>query len=199
MRWWPVIGSNLGWRPMVRSTSDDPGGSSVDGPTREARFNAAPDEPQASFPDARFASVLQVLVVDDSPLNLLGAIDLLAHFGITPVIACNGAEALELTRGQRFDLILMDISMPIMDGLETALYIRQRELEHPQRPRTTIVAYTSGKMLADKAMQARAGFDGALEKPCGVPEMQAFLLRLHPTSPVLHWPVQLGAPAQSRT
>jgi CheY-like chemotaxis protein len=125
--------------------------------------------------------VLEVLVVDDSPLNLLAAIDLLSHFGITPITACNGAEALALAQGRPFDLILMDVSMPIMDGLEAAQQLRQREIENPERPRTTIVAYTSGKLLEDRALQVRAGFDGAIRKPCSAPEMEACLLRLGPT------------------
>ena len=139
------------------------------------------------------------MVVDDLPENLRDAIELLSPFGITPTTARNGAEALAKACGRHFDLILMDVSMPVMDGLEAALHIRQHEAEHPERPRATIVAYTAGQLLAEVALLARAGFDEAMRKPCSALQLQACLHRLHPTKPVLESLHQRGASLRTWT
>jgi CheY-like chemotaxis protein len=138
------------------------------------------------------APILQVMVVDDEPGNLRDAIELLSQFDITPATACNGSEALALASERPFDLILMDISMPEMDGLQAAHQIRRFESEHPGRPRTTLVAYTTGRLLEDKALQAHAGFDEAMKKPCSTPQMQACLHRLRHAGHQHPSPLQQG-------
>jgi CheY-like chemotaxis protein len=116
-------------------------------------------------------------------MELQNAGDLLSHWGIVPKTACNGAEALALASERQFDFILMDIAMPVMDGLEATWRIRQLEIEHADRPRTPIVAYTTGWLLSETVLLARVGFDEAINKPCGVDEMEACLRRRSFTTP----------------
>jgi CheY-like chemotaxis protein len=118
-------------------------------------------------------------------MNLQDAGELLSHWGIVPTTACNGAQALALVSERRFDIILMDIAMPVMDGLEAAQRIRQLEIEHPERPRTPIVAYTTGWLLADTTLLSRVGFDEAIKKPCSADQMKACLRRWSLSTPVL--------------
>jgi CheY-like chemotaxis protein len=134
------------------------------------------------------APALQVLLVDDSPANLHDGRELLAQWGIVPTMAGDGAQALALASERQFDIIMMDISMPVMDGMEATLRIRQLETAHPERRRTPIVAYTSGKLLKDKTLQVRVGFDEAISKPCGADLMAACLRR---------WCVKTAAPLAS--
>ena len=83
-----------------------------------------------------------ILVVDDNPANLGLACELLEGWGITPMLAADGAEAVTLACGHDFDLILMDLQMPILDGLAATKKIRLREREQ-SCARATVLAYTS--------------------------------------------------------
>jgi CheY-like chemotaxis protein len=183
MQWWPVIQSIFGFRLPMRWALAGRHGRRIGPSACAVSPGSAPTGDRTLQPVARTASVLQVLVVDDEPGNLQDAIDLLSQFDITPATACNGSKALALAGERQFDLILMDISMPEMDGLQAAHRIRQFESEHPERPRTTLVAYTTGRLLEDKALQAHAGFDEAMKKPCSAPQMQACLHRLRQADP----------------
>ncbi|MBE0547761.1 MAG: response regulator [Rubrivivax sp.] len=120
---------------------------------------------------------LRVLVADDNPLNLLLASEMLAYFGIKPLLAADGAEAVAMAAERRLDLILMDLQMPVLDGLGATRQIRRAEREQA-RARTPVVAYTSardsGSRLSDH------GIDDVLEKPCEMQAMQACLVRWCP-------------------
>ncbi|MGZ5218072.1 MAG: response regulator [Caldimonas sp.] len=122
-------------------------------------------------------SCLRVLVVDDCPINRTLASEMLSWWGVEPATAANGARAVILVREREFDLILMDLDMPVMDGLEATSCIRRLEREHPDRPRVPIVAYTSGRAAGNMELMRRVGLDGALEKPCGADAMEACLAR----------------------
>jgi CheY-like chemotaxis protein len=120
---------------------------------------------------------LRIMVADDLPDILQSTADHLSQWRIIPTTASNGAEALALATEQPFDLILMDIAMPVMDGLEATQKIRHMEAAHPHRARTPIVAYTSGVLLWDTALQERVGFDEVLRKPANAKQLQACILR----------------------
>jgi CheY-like chemotaxis protein len=125
----------------------------------------------------KVATALQVLLVDDSPSNRREACDLVSQWGIVPTTACDGVQAVALASTRHFDIIFMDISMPVMDGLQATQCIRQLECDHADWPRTPIIAYTSGDFLSDRALQVRGGFDESIKKPCSAGAMEACLLR----------------------
>jgi CheY-like chemotaxis protein len=124
---------------------------------------------------------LRVLIVDDCSDHRSRTRELLAQFGIEPTMACNGAQAVELASGQTFDIIFMDLAMPVMDGFAATLNIRRLETEQPQRPYVPVIAYTSGSLPSDELLR-RIGFDHALKKPCSADTMQACLQRWCPAA-----------------
>jgi len=116
----------------------------------------------------------KILIAEDDPLNQEVAKTLLEGAGLVPIIACNGRQAVELARKQRFALILMDIQMPEMDGLQASLLIRG-EAEMVSVP---IIAMTANAFEEDKQLCLDAGMDDHLAKPL---EPDVLLEK------VLHW------------
>lgn len=106
----------------------------------------------------------RVLVVDDNYANRLLACLMLETLGYTHASVDGGHEALENIAHNHYDIILMDVRMPEMDGLETTRRIRQFENEHSM-PHVPIIAVTADavRMLEDKCTQA--GMDGFMTKP----------------------------------
>ena len=118
-----------------------------------------------------------VLVVDDNPVNLMFMSALLEVRGIVPWLAADGAEALALACELHFDLILMDLQMPILDGLDASAAIRRFEAE-TARPAVPVLAYTS---LSPGAHLLKAhGINGSLPKPCSDQELEDCLVRWCP-------------------
>ncbi|SFX43787.1 hybrid sensor histidine kinase/response regulator [Marinospirillum alkaliphilum] len=108
---------------------------------------------------------IKVLLAEDNPINQRLAIKLLEKKGIHPVIADNGAKAVSLWQQQDFDLILMDVMMPEMDGLEATRSIREQEQKMPGCLPTPIVAMTANAMQGDRERCLDAGMDGYVSKP----------------------------------
>lgn len=104
----------------------------------------------------------RVLVVDDHPVNREVASLLLQALGCDTALACDGLEAVKAARTERFDLILMDVRMPKLDGLAAARRIRAIK---GAAAKTPIVAVTADAMPEDVARSAEAGMDGHLAKP----------------------------------
>lgn len=105
-----------------------------------------------------------VLVVDDSAVNREVIVQALRRFDIEPVVAENGLDAIAAVKGERFDLIFMDCSMPEMDGFQATDLIRRQE-SIDCRPRTPVVALTAH--IADHISEQRmeAGMDDIVVKP----------------------------------
>ena len=106
---------------------------------------------------------LDILLVEDNPINRTLAQRVLEKAGHKVVAADNGAAALETLERRRFDLVLMDVQMPRMDGIETTLAIRNREKiagEH-----VPVIALTAHAMAGDRERCLQAGMDGYLVKP----------------------------------
>jgi two-component system sensor histidine kinase/response regulator len=112
---------------------------------------------------------LRVLVVEDNLVNRLLAIRLVEKHGHTTGFACNGREALEALAKQRFDLVLMDVQMPEMDGLEATRVIRAQE-EH-SLGHLPIIAMTAHAMHGDRELCLAAGMDAYVSKPIAVHEL----------------------------
>ena len=111
-------------------------------------------------------SGLRLLLVDDCRINRMLVAAVLARWGIVPTIACNGEQAVRITQRQGFDLVLMDVLMPVMDGIVATARIRQAEREDPQRTPMPIIAYTSLDLGTHPERLARVGLSAVLAKPC---------------------------------
>ena len=130
-------------------------------------------DPVPSHAEAPFSQPpLNVLVTEDNPVNQCVASRLLAKFGHTVVLANSGKQAIEAFQRQRFDVILMDIQMPEMDGYEAAAAIRalERNTQH-----TPIIAVTAHAMKGDRERCIAAGMDGYVTKPIHPAELRAAL------------------------
>lgn len=106
---------------------------------------------------------LRVLVAEDNPLEQLNIKGLMERLGHQVLLVGNGREAVEECEQDSFDLILMDILMPVMDGFEAVRLIREHE--RLQGRHTPIVALTSYSLKAVRERCAKAGMDGYLPKP----------------------------------
>ena len=135
------------------------------------------NKPATSLP--RFTSA-RVLVADDSAVNREVAMEALSRCGVTDVVAVeDGLAAVEAVQAGRFDIVLMDGSMPVMDGFTASRTIREHEAR-TGAPRTPVIALTA-HVLADAADAAReADMDGILAKPFTLAQL-ANLLQQHVT------------------
>lgn len=118
--------------------------------------------PSSLVADQDTARTAQVLLVEDNVVNQLLASTLLKKWGYQVVVANNGQEAVELFARQHFDVILMDMLMPIMGGLDATRLIRTAE---PAGQHTPIIAMTANAMEADRQACFDAGMDAHLAKP----------------------------------
>ena len=125
-------------------------------------------------PAAQQAKPARVLVVDDDPVNLMLISARLKARGLVTLLAADGAEAVALACELRFDLVLMDLQMPILDGLGATLAIRRFE-RAMSLPAVAVIAYSS--TLRPAGVLATCGIDGSLRKPPDDPELDACLLQ----------------------
>lgn len=126
---------------------------------------------------------LNILLVEDHPVNQKLALGLLEKWGHRATLANNGQEALVIFSEAAFDLILMDIQMPVMGGLEATLRMREMELAE-RRPRTPIIAMTASAMQGDREACLAAGMDEYLSKPIKARELLEKLLGFGAQTPV---------------
>lgn len=132
---------------------------------------AQPGGPEASSGESVQVGALTVLVVDDNPVNRKVAQRMLVRLGHRVELAVNGCDALERMRQARFDLVLMDLQMPQMDGVEATRRARAMEKGH----RTTIWALTASALAAERDRCMAAGFDSFLSKPLRLGDLQGAL------------------------
>lgn len=108
---------------------------------------------------------LKVLVVEDNQVNQMVAAGVLKKLGHRVDVATHGAEALELWRRGGYDLIFMDLQMPVMDGYQAVTAIRQEERQMNNGSHIPIVALTAHALDADRRRCAEVGMDGFITKP----------------------------------
>lgn len=130
------------------------------------------DKLERSTDEKCFFAGGKVLVVEDNEINQLVARDLLESFGLDVSMADNGKEAVQKVKSESYDLILMDLQMPIMDGFEATRKIRVFNRDIP------IFALSAAVMEHDKELTIAAGMNDHLAKPINVDELQR-LLELH--------------------
>ena len=155
------------------------GDDAFDGAAVAAEIGDAPATAEIAATTSRNFTVL---VAEDNEINALLARSLLAKLGHRPTIATSGAEALDAwraarARGTPYDLVLMDMQMPGLDGLETARRIRATEAERNEPP-TPIIALTANAFAEDREACLAAGMDDFLIKPLDRERLTATLASL---------------------
>jgi len=144
----------------------------------------APEQPLQRAP----RRPLRVLVAEDNPINQRVATRLLQHLGYPSDVAADGRQALEAVARRRYDVLLMDVQMPELDGVEAARQI-VRDRGPGGLPR--IIAMTANAMPGDREACIAAGMDGYLPKPIELAdlaaalEQAAALVRERPEGPVV--------------
>jgi len=127
----------------------------------EAEEKAEPFQQAASEPQVS----MRVLVAEDNRINVMLATALLKKMGHVVDTAGNGRQALEALAAKTYDLVLMDVHMPDMDGLEATRRIRQAETAGRRKSRTPIIALTASTLEGDRQICIDAGMDDFLAKP----------------------------------
>jgi len=137
-------------------------------------IRAAAGEPDApaivETPEPAADRSLRVLVVEDDAVNRTLTARFLGKLGHVPAVARDGQEALEILRRERFDCVLMDVQMPVLDGIATTLAIRA-EPGLGGLERIPVIALTAHAMLGDRERCLEAGMDGYLSKPVDLEEL----------------------------
>jgi CheY-like chemotaxis protein len=124
----------------------------------------------------------RILLVEDNPVNQELARELLNRAGIVVNIAGDGGEALAILERERFDAVLMDCQMPVMDGYEATRALRRR----PELKDLPVIAMTANAMAGDRQKVLEAGMNDHVAKPIRVDDMFAALARwVRPASPAL--------------
>ncbi len=159
-----------------------------------ARVPVRLDRRARHIPDIAEGNPLDILVVDDNGINLKVADHMLRKFGYRPDSAADGMEAVERAGKKHFDLILMDIQMPRMDGYEAARAIRTISLAQG----TAIVAMTADAMRGDREKSLGAGMNDYLSKPIRQEELQRVLASIHRNPTIIKYndKQEKGAPQE---
>jgi PAS domain S-box-containing protein len=135
-----------------------------------AAAGSTPQRPSEELP----RQLLRILVAEDNAINERLVLLLLQKLGYGAEVARTGAEAVEAVRARPYDVVLMDVEMPDLDGLEATRRIRA-EPQHRQTP--TIIAVTANAMQGDRDACLAAGMDEFLTKPIRLEELDAALAR----------------------
>ena len=121
---------------------------------------------------------LNILLVEDNILNQRIVTFSLKKFNYEVVIANNGVEALEKFNEHKFDVILMDIMMPVMDGLEATVKIREEEKLTGTEKRIPIIALTANTMDNDRDKCISYGMDEFMSKPFDIEKLKTIFKEL---------------------
>ena len=163
---------------LVERLHDSFGTISTEPPPVEAVYAAAVELAPKARLDGKTG--LKILLAEDNPINALLTRELLRRRGHMVSEVVSGEEAVLAMQQNAFDLLLTDIHMPGLDGVEATKLIRTEEMESG-RPRTPIVALTADVLETGKKACKEAGMDGFLSKPVDPSELDAMLTSLFPS------------------
>nr|WP_286670939.1 hybrid sensor histidine kinase/response regulator [Pseudomonas quebecensis] len=139
--------------------------------TQRSKGNIAP-RPAPNAPEAvTVPSDFRILVAEDNSISTKVIRGMLGKLNLNPDTASNGEEALEAMKAQRYDLVLMDCEMPILDGFSATQQLRAWEVSH-QRIRTPVVALTAHILSEHKERARQAGMDGHMAKPVELSQLR---------------------------
>ena len=145
-------------------------------PQRRIRSVMSGEQPPNT--DYRLTQV-RVLVVEDNPANQMVAVAMLKRLGLRADVVGDGAEAVAAVTRVRYDAVLMDCQMPVLDGFEATRRIRaEASAGHPRLP---IIAMTAAALDGERERCLAAGMDGYLAKPINVTDLAQTLRRWVPT------------------
>ncbi|EGJ50355.1 response regulator [Desulfocurvibacter africanus] len=141
-------------------------------------LEAEPVAPEVQAVEAVHAETrsLKVLIAEDNSINQILATEILKEKGHSMFVVENGQAALEALRKEKFDLVLMDAKMPVMDGEEATRRIRAGEAGDPDVP---IVALTAYALKGDRERFLAAGMDDYISKPIDMQELERVLQEVH--------------------
>lgn len=170
----PGVGSRFLFNARFAVPSPRPTAAST-----PAQAEQEDDRDSESMPlrEARPQGSLSILLAEDNPVNQLLTVRMLENMGHRITVADDGAKALEAIQRERFDLVLMDVQMPVLDGLEATAAIRTAE-RASGRVRIPIVAMTANAMQGDRERCLGAGMDDYISKPIAMQQLRATIERV---------------------
>ena len=118
---------------------------------------------------------ISILLAEDNLVNQKVALRVLKHLGYQADVVSNGLEVIQAIANKSYDLILMDIQMPDMDGLEATEYIRKQELERQSGSPITIIAITANATHDDQYICRKAGMNDYISKPIQIEKLKDIL------------------------
>jgi signal transduction histidine kinase/ligand-binding sensor domain-containing protein/AmiR/NasT family two-component response regulator len=176
---WEGIGSTFSF--IVKFTALKPSADGVNAPAEHLGWNAGetrPEQPPKTSPP------LRVLLAEDNTVNQRVAQRMIEKMGHSVVVVENGSLVLEAAAKQHFDLILMDLQMPQMDGFEATARIREAEKKIARAglgaPHIPIIALTAHAMSGDRDECLRAGMDDYISKPIALQRLIDILNKAEP-------------------
>ena len=125
-----------------------------------------------------FDDKLAILLVEDNDLNQRLMKISLSRYHYNVTVAVNGLEGVQMFKNQKFDLILMDIMMPVMDGFEATNEIRILESQDKSLGHTPIIAFTANTINNDREKCVNGGMDDIIEKPFDINKFREILSSL---------------------
>jgi PAS domain S-box-containing protein len=137
-----------------------------------------------------------ILVAEDNPANQELIKHILQSYGLNFTITSNGLEAFDAFQSNGFDLVLMDINMPMVDGVEALAMIRTYENDK-NLPKTPIVALTANAIKGEKERLLEKGMDGYLSKPIQTDKLKEVLITYLPQKPIDSTPEETPSPSVS--
>jgi CheY-like chemotaxis protein len=185
----PVKPSQL-YDALINAVSEDGMDKTVNRRSRQGRLDAS----LSKVPRIAEEHPLYVLLAEDNAINQRVALRLLERLGYRADVAANGLEVLDALERQPYDVVLMDIQMPEMDGMEATRHIRNR---WPGANRPRIIAMTAHAMQGDRERYLEAGMDDYISKPVRLEELVEALLNSQPLAN-RHQPLPRRVPERAK-